>query len=411
MIIPYGTDAPIYHWPYATVGLIVVNTALLPFSIALVDHGYALDLGVGLHPLQWVTNNFLHGGLMHLVGNMIFLWAYGIVVEGKLGWWPFLIAYLAIGTAYGALVQGLYLGAAPIDGDPPHVLGASAVIFGLLGMCVVWAPKNCLSCFVFLSGWFRWFADVWEIPILVFAAFQVGLEVIWLLVLGATGLEILSSAFLHVCGFGIGLGLGIVLLNRKWVDCEGWDLFAITRKHFAQGSGLSEPARRIPRYLQANRSGRTKRRRDRQEIVEEVPAEERGASALERIRKRLDAGETLAALDLSIKSAPTWRSWNWRLPEPDLLRLIKAAQAIGLETESVPLMFDYVKSYPEKADRVRLRLAQNLIKQQRPARALQLLEEVAPGSLPDELEQGRHRLIARAKALLAEGVLELQGDD
>src|SRR3954451_17550564 len=102
IVIPTGTDAPIYHWPYATVALIVLNIALL-FAIPP-DSGapqldendevienvegvsefnrYALALGDGrLHPIQWVTHNFLHYGIMHLAGNIIFLWAFGIVVE------------------------------------------------------------------------------------------------------------------------------------------------------------------------------------------------------------------------------------------------------------------------------------------------------------------------------------------
>ena len=52
-------------------------------------------LGDGIHPLQWLTNIFLHAGFFHLVGNMIFLWTFGFVVEGKLGWLPFTALYLA----------------------------------------------------------------------------------------------------------------------------------------------------------------------------------------------------------------------------------------------------------------------------------------------------------------------------
>ena len=57
-----------------------------------------------LHPIQWVTHNFLHYDVLHLAGNMLFLWSFGIVVEGKLGAFKFLMTYLAIGTLHGALV-------------------------------------------------------------------------------------------------------------------------------------------------------------------------------------------------------------------------------------------------------------------------------------------------------------------
>src|SRR4051812_8846087 len=129
IVIPTGTDAPIYHWPYVTVALIVLNVALLfavppTPTVILLDEDevveevegpstfdrYALALGDGrLHPVQWVTHNFLHYGLGHLLGNMLFLWAFGIVVEGKLGPVKYLLAYLAIGTLHGALVQTLLI--------------------------------------------------------------------------------------------------------------------------------------------------------------------------------------------------------------------------------------------------------------------------------------------------------------
>src|SRR6266404_6105762 len=97
IVIPMGTDAPIYHWPRVTVALIVLNVATFlvvpPQSsdVRLDAHGevvevvvsnfdrYALALGHGWHPVQWLTHNFLHIGILHLAGNMLFLWAFGIV--------------------------------------------------------------------------------------------------------------------------------------------------------------------------------------------------------------------------------------------------------------------------------------------------------------------------------------------
>src|SRR5262249_32257283 len=154
--IPLSTDAPIYHWPFATVIMIVVNVAIHFVFPEAAQSGFALELGHGLHPLQWVTHNFLHIGLMHLIGNMIFLWAYGITVAGKLGWLRYTALYLAIVTLLGALVQTLCLGMSPLEGPEGEIiyqraLGASAVIFGLLATCMVWAPKNDLNCIVFIT--------------------------------------------------------------------------------------------------------------------------------------------------------------------------------------------------------------------------------------------------------------------
>ena len=104
MFFPYGTDAPVYYWPFTTVAMIIAN--VLVFTLEVCDERFAdalvLETGSGIHPLQWLTTNFAHAGPMHLAGNMLFLWAFGLIVEGKLGWLKTLVAYLGIGVVYGA---------------------------------------------------------------------------------------------------------------------------------------------------------------------------------------------------------------------------------------------------------------------------------------------------------------------
>ncbi len=85
MILPWGTDAPIYHRPVATIGVIVVNVLIFVAFPSPLHEDWMLELGGGIHPLQWLSNIFMHLGLGHLLGNMLFLWAFGIIVEGKLG--------------------------------------------------------------------------------------------------------------------------------------------------------------------------------------------------------------------------------------------------------------------------------------------------------------------------------------
>ena len=98
------------------------------------------------HPLQWVTSPFLHADLMHLIGNMIFLWAFGLVIEGKLGWLRFAALYLGMGVAQSAFEQVCTLGFG--EGGS---LGASAIIYGLMVMAMVWAPRNEMSCLLLLG--------------------------------------------------------------------------------------------------------------------------------------------------------------------------------------------------------------------------------------------------------------------
>ena len=79
MLIPLNTDAPIYHFPFACIGMIVVNCfAFLATGWGTMENveqwsPWALSYGDGLHPVQWVTSNFIHMGAAHLIGNMIYI--------------------------------------------------------------------------------------------------------------------------------------------------------------------------------------------------------------------------------------------------------------------------------------------------------------------------------------------------
>ncbi len=150
-IFPYGTNAPIYYWPITTVCMIAANIIIFILCLQQPEHSevvlnLVLWTGNGLHPAQWLTCNFMHAGFMHLLGNMIALWAFGLVVEGKLGACKTLFVYLGIGIAHGAIVQILMLGA-----HPSVCLGASAVIYGFMAMSLIWAPENEMQCVFFFS--------------------------------------------------------------------------------------------------------------------------------------------------------------------------------------------------------------------------------------------------------------------
>src|SRR5215216_3010987 len=173
MIIPWNTDAPIYHFPFATIGLILANTLAFVAILSAEDpEPWLLSFGDGLHPAQWLTNVFLHADLGHLLGNMIFLWGFGLVIEGKVGWWRFLLLYLGLGAFESAVSQIAMLGGSGF------ALGASGAIYGLLAMALVWAPRNDMQCVAILG--FRFFS--FDFPILGFVTLYIGWEVValWL---------------------------------------------------------------------------------------------------------------------------------------------------------------------------------------------------------------------------------------
>ena len=88
---------------------------------------------------------FLHGGLLHLGGNLLFLWIFGNNIEDHLGHVRFVVFYLLAGVAASALHIALNL-----DSTIP-VVGASGAIAGVMGMYLVWFPRAPVRTLVFLG--------------------------------------------------------------------------------------------------------------------------------------------------------------------------------------------------------------------------------------------------------------------
>jgi len=98
---------------------------------------------------------FLHGGWMHLLGNMLFLWIYGDNVEHRLGRFGYLAAYLLCGVA-ATLFFALFA-----RGSLTPLVGASGAISGVLGLYFLLFPRNQVKVFVFL---FPFLMDVFLLP-------------------------------------------------------------------------------------------------------------------------------------------------------------------------------------------------------------------------------------------------------
>jgi membrane associated rhomboid family serine protease len=101
-----------------------------------------------LYPKKWVwasviTSIFLHGSIMHLVFNMLFLWIFGNNIEDRLGWLKFVLFYFV-----GGIVATLaHIEAAPSDITP--VIGASGAIAAVMGAYLIWFPKVRVNTLVF----------------------------------------------------------------------------------------------------------------------------------------------------------------------------------------------------------------------------------------------------------------------
>jgi len=246
MFLPIG-DIPNPHGrPYATWLLIGLNIAVfllvtLPQSLAQVDlndpllieylHSIGARGGIPVEAiLQQVTAYdltvfrygyrpgdsslvslfsamFLHAGVMHLLGNMLFLWIFGDNVEHRLGRVRFLLAYLATGLA-----ATFFFALFAADSQVP-MIGASGAISGVLGLYFLWFPRNRVKVFIF----FFFIVQVVQIPArLVLGFYLVVDNLLPFLLTSSSGGGVAHGA--HIGGFlgGLALAWGVDRLLPAW---------------------------------------------------------------------------------------------------------------------------------------------------------------------------------------------------
>jgi membrane associated rhomboid family serine protease len=149
-----------------------------------------------------VTSLFLHGGWLHILGNMLFLWIFGNNVEDRLGRIPFLVFYLLGGIAAG--LSQVWI--APHSDVP--LVGASGAIAAALGVYFVLWPGARITSLVFLG----FFYQLAEVPALLVLGYWFVLQ----LLSGVTSLGAATAGsgvafFAHIGGFVVGMAVGLVV--------------------------------------------------------------------------------------------------------------------------------------------------------------------------------------------------------
>ncbi len=296
------------------------------------------------------------------------------------------------------------------------MMGSSRIVFGLMGMCLVWAPRNEVTCVL----WLRLTPIEFDLSILWFAAMYIALDVCsgglsGVVRASLTNLSrgvILAMMLDHTIGAILGVLLGMAMVKLKWVDCENWDLFAVLERRTGRPRSRV-PATRKPEHLVSSEYRTAGKPRPKKKGAAEADGvrsvEDRAAAWLRALRQHLETRETEAALGVYHKArrAPT----GWQPPEPEWRSLIELLLEIEAWEDALIVMRDYLRERAEPSPRVRLKLAQVLIqKMERPAQGLKVLGPIPPGSLPENLEAVRIRLVRRAEALREEGTLELDDD-
>lgn len=211
-MIPIKDDIPSTSFPVVTVSIIGLNCAGFFYQILLGAQGERLVSVFGIIPyelthfkdippytpiplpLTILTSMFLHGGLAHLFGNMIYLWIFGDNVEDSMGHVRFVVFYLLCGLA-AAVTQIMVSPSSTIP-----MIGASGAISGVLGAYLLLYPHAKVLTLIFLG----FFIETVRIPASLLLTF-------WIIVQFLSGAFSLASRsggvawFAHIGGFIMGI--------------------------------------------------------------------------------------------------------------------------------------------------------------------------------------------------------------
>lgn len=215
-MIPIKDDIPSATHPFVTAALIAVNVAVFIYQLTLglggieefiyrtaaipVEITTRLDIGpqaVVPLPFTLLTAMFVHGGLLHIGGNMLFLWIFGDNVEDRFGHFVFLLFYLAAGVA----ASMVHIMLEPRSAVP--MVGASGAIAGVLGAYFLIFPRAQVNTLVILPL----YISMVRLPALIFLGFWFFFQVL------NTGVSTSGGGvawYAHIGGFVAGVAAALV---------------------------------------------------------------------------------------------------------------------------------------------------------------------------------------------------------
>ena len=222
-MIPLRDVIPSRTFPGVTIAIIALNAVAFLYELSLDDRELALFLQLwGLVPAAFsvvtvLTSMFLHGGWMHIIGNMLFLWIFGDNVEDRMGHARYPLFYVLCG-AVAALAQLL-----SNPGSDIPTIGASGAVAGVMGAYFVLYPRSriltLVPIFVFLQ--------VVEVPAVLF----LGVWFVWQLFSGVGSSVMVAQGemaggiafWAHVAGFATGALLVRVFSRPERAQVEWWN--------------------------------------------------------------------------------------------------------------------------------------------------------------------------------------------
>jgi membrane associated rhomboid family serine protease len=281
-VLPYRTSIRPWRTPYANYALIVINVII--FLITYSPHYTGVPGMRIIEPLrqsaqqfmlipknlrifQFITYAFLHGSLMHVVGNMFFLYVFGNNVNDKLGHVGYLLLYSA-----GAVFSGLGHIFFHMSSAAP-VLGASGAVAAVTGAYLALFPQTLLTVFY----WLFFFIGTMEIYALYFIGFKL---IFWDNVLERSVPHVAYDA--HLSGYAFGILSMLVLLAVGLIKSSTFDLLAMLKQWNRRRQYRDAVSSGYDPF-----SGRIKTKQVKAKEIRKTPAQQQQEEKITQLRKEI----------------------------------------------------------------------------------------------------------------------------
>ncbi|RYH11730.1 rhomboid family intramembrane serine protease [Tropicimonas sp. IMCC6043] len=212
-MFPIRDHNPSGRTPVVTYALISANILIFigtwgitesPYAFHAFYERYAL-IPARPYPWSFLTSMFLHGGILHLLGNMLFLWIFGDNLEDEMGHGGFALFYVACGVAAGIVHVALSFG------SPVPTVGASGAIAGVMGGYLLLFPRARVDILLIFIIFFR----IFTVPAWLMLAIWFGLQL-----MGAAASDPTTGGIAYWAHAG-GFVMGVVFTLPLWLRRGG----------------------------------------------------------------------------------------------------------------------------------------------------------------------------------------------
>jgi len=344
MLIPIGTDVRVHKAPLGNWLLIGLNVLIYLLTSGAGEAWagrthFTLNAAIpGLS--QYITYQFLHADIGHLLGNMLFLWIFGHAVCARMGSAAYILFYLAGGVFAGVVFTSY-------NSNP--LLGASGAIAAVTTAFLVLFPRVHVTMLL----WIFFYLTTFQIPAMIMIVFKI---ILWDNIIApafAHGMESSVAFSAHLGGYVFGFAVAMLMLAVRALPRNQFDMLALWSR-WRRRQGLGSPI------------GLSGTRMARPVVVEEMdsrPLEPLKLTPVERLRgdilDRLAERQTDEAAELYLQL--TELDDSQVLPRPQQLEIANHLAQTQRPRPAVHAYQSFLGAYPTAVDAPQVRLLAGLI--------------------------------------------------